>query len=302
MEQNLDYYYAFAATVKAGSITAAAAELNISQPALSQKIRQLEEGLGTRLFVRTARGVRLTREGEILSGYVARGLEQIETGEQKLRQMLQMDLGELHIGASDMTLHFYLLPWLEHFHELHPKIKMSITNAPTPETIELLEKNRIDFGVVSGPLDELLTGHQEIRAIPVRQIQDVFVAGSRYQNLRDRSLEWKDIVDLPLIVLEETTASRRFMDRFLSERGVVLHPEFELATSDMIVQFAERNLGVGCVMEDFAAEALERRKLFRLTFRDGIPARQFYVILNREELLPQAAKGLLELIGIAALV
>lgn len=298
MEQNLEYYHAFAAAAKAGSVTAAAEELHISQPALSQKIGLLEERLGVKLLARNARGVRLTREGEVLYGYVSRGLEQIALGEKRLQQLLQLDLGELHIGASDMTLHFYLLPWLERFHELYPGIKMSITNAPTPETIALLEKSSIDFGVVSGPLDALLANHAEIRAIPVREIRDIFIAGSRYAALRDRTLEWEELEGLPLIFLEETTSSRRYLDRFLAERDVVLQPEFELAMSDMIVQFAARNLGVGCVVEDFAREAIRENRVFRLRFREEVPTRSFYVIVNRNDPLPQAAKGLLALAGL----
>ena len=68
-----------------------------------------------------------------------------------LERMLNMDVGEVRIGASDMTLQFYLLPYLEQFHREYPKIKVNVTNAPTPETIKSLEEGRIDFGVVTSP-------------------------------------------------------------------------------------------------------------------------------------------------------
>lgn len=86
------------------------------------------------------------------------------------------------------------------------------------------------------------------------------------------------------------------MDELLWENQVVLHPEFELATSDMIVQFALSNLGIGCVVRDFAKEYIESGKLFELRFNKMIPKRQICVITNQKMPVGFAAKRLLELL------
>ena len=112
MTANLEYYKVFYHVAKTGSLTQAAKLLSVSQPAVSQSIKLLEEQLGTPLFTRVSRGMRLTPEGELLYAYVSKGYEQIEIGEQKLKQMRNLELGEVRIGASDMTLQFYLLPFL----------------------------------------------------------------------------------------------------------------------------------------------------------------------------------------------
>lgn len=292
MQVNLEYYRVFYYVAQTGSLSRAAEQLSVSQPAVSQSLRQLENTLGTSLFTRTSRGVKLTKEGELLFSYVRRGYENIETGEKKLRQMLNLDIGELHIGASDMTLRFYLLPYLEKFHEKHPNIKVSVTNAPTPETLGYLENETIDFGVVSGPLPEM----PQVEAIKVREIQDTFVAARRFIQYRNRTLDLHDLEKLPLISLEGKTSSRSYIDSFMAKNGVTIRPEFELATSDMIVQFALRNLGVGCVVRDFAAQFLESGQLFELRFNKYIPQRNFYVTVNRNASLPAAATGLLDMI------
>lgn len=67
-------------------------------------------------------------------------------------EMMNLEAGELRIGASDMTPQFYLLPFLQSFHEKYPKIKIQVTNAPTPETLRFLQNGKIDFGVVSSPV------------------------------------------------------------------------------------------------------------------------------------------------------
>lgn len=116
--------------------------------------------------------------------YVAKGYEQIEMGVKKVHQMQNMELGEVRIGASDMTLQFYLLPYLEKFHEQYPGIKVIVTNAPTPETLNYLREGHIDFGIVSTPFPE----RPDIQMIPVREIEDVFVAGRRFFSYKNRTL------------------------------------------------------------------------------------------------------------------
>ena len=142
---NLELYRVFYQVASAGRITDAAQKLHISQPAVSQSLKSLETQLGMTLFNRTSKGVTLTKEGEILFGYVARGYEQFMLGEAQLERMQNLEIGEVRIGASDMTLRFFLLPFLEAFHEKYPDIKVIVTNGPTPETLNSLENGKIDF-------------------------------------------------------------------------------------------------------------------------------------------------------------
>lgn len=288
MTTNLEYYKVFYHVARTGSLTQAAGSLSVSQPAVSQSLKALEAQLGTPLFTRVSKGVRLTPEGELLYSYVAKGCEQIAMGEQKLRQMLNLELGEVRIGASDMTLQFCLLPFLEQFHECYPSIKVVVTNAPTPETLANLENGQIDFGAVSTPFDSLPAAE----AVAVHPIQDTFVCGRRFISYKHRTLDLSVLGELPLICLEGDTSTRRYMDAFLEQNHASVHPEFELATSDMIVQFALRNLGVGCVVRDFALPHLQSGKLFELRFNKIIPKREICIVRNTKNPMSTAAKNL----------
>ena len=201
MNINLEYYKIFYYVARQGSVTAAAAELSVSQPAVSQAIKALEHAVGIPLFVRTGKGVRLTPAGEILYSYVQNGYETILRGEKKLREMKGLESGELRIGASDMTLRFFLLPYLQRFHEAYPKIKLTVTNGPTPETLRYMQEGRIDFGVVTSPV----TGHEEVSVFPVRPIRDTFVAGYKFWEYKNRIIPLKELADVPLICLEKNT-------------------------------------------------------------------------------------------------
>lgn len=292
MNIDLEYYRIFYYVAKAGSFTQAGEELCISQPAVSQAMKLLETSLGSKLFIRIPKGVRLTPEGQVLFQYVQRGYEYILMGEAKFQKMLDLENGEIRIGASDMTLQFFLLPYLEKFHESYPGIKVMVSNAPTPETLEYLYEGKIDFGVVSEPFE----AKSEIAITRVKEIQDIFVAGSRFEYLRNKILSYKALEELPIICLEHNTSTRRYIDDFLRINDVVLKPEFELAMSDIIVKFAVRNLGIGYIMRDFAAEALDSGQLFELKFDKELPKRHFCVITGNHNPISTAASALLRML------
>lgn len=290
MDTNLEYYRFFYYVGKYKSISLAAKELAVSQPAVSQAIRNLERELGSSLFMRTARGVRLTAEGEVLYSYVKRGYETILLGEKKFLEMQDLESGEICIGASDMTLQFYLLEHLERFHEAYPKIKVTVTNATTPETLRHLQDGRIDFGVVSTPME----AGKNLHVTPVRAIEDIFVAGKKFSYMQGGKLSYKELEKMPLMCLEGNTSTRRYVEQFLREQDVRITPEFELPTSDMLIQFAKRGLGIASVVKDFALEGIESGELFQLVFSRPIPKRQFCIVVDDRVPMTAAAKRMLD--------
>lgn len=286
---NLEYYKVFYYTAKLQSITLAAQQLYISQPAVSQAIKQLETALNCPLFFRTPKGVKLTPEGELLFSFVEQGYEKILQGEKKLEEMLNFEKGVIRIGASDMTLKFYLLPYIEKFHKDYPSIKIIVSNAPTPETIDSLSKGKIDFGIVSAPISE----SKDYKIIAVSEIIDTFVAGRRFSWLNGKTVPLEELERLPTICLEKNTSTRKYVDDFLLENNVSLMPEFELATSDLIVEFAKRDMGIGCVVKSFAEKSFEDNSLFELKLSKPLPPRKICVITGNNTPMSQAAKKLL---------
>lgn len=289
MNVNLEYYKIFYYVGKYESITQAAEALAISQPAVSQAVKNLEKNLGSALFVRTSKGVRLTVEGKLLYSYVQRGYEYILLGERKFQEMQDLTKGEIRIGASDMTLQFYLLSYLERFHEMYPGIRVTVTNAPTPETLGYLQAGKIDFGIVSTPFQ----AGKHIRVRPVKEIEDIFVAGKNFESLKGKELDYRILEELPIMCLEGNTSTRGYVEQYLKDQDVVLHPEFELATSDMLIQFAQKSLGIASVVKDFAEPKIREGTLFQLKFKEKIPKRQFCLVTDQRVPLSAAAGQML---------
>jgi len=289
MTFNLEYYKIFYYVAKLKSITLAAEELYISQPAVSQAIKHLENSIGGSLFFRNSKGVSLTPEGKVLYKYVSSGYEYIALGESKFKELFALEAGEIRIGASDMTLQFYLLDYLEEFHKLYPKVKIKVTNVPTPETLEYLRSGKIDFGVVSEPVKE----YKGLKIIPVAKIRDVFIANDQVSELKNRRIDLSELQNHPVIFIESTTSTRKYVDSFLSENGITINPEFELATSDLIVQFTKRNLGIGCVVRSFAEKLILDGELFELNLKIPIPERNICIVTQDKLPISPAGKKLL---------
>lgn len=295
MNINLESYRVFYYVAKLGSFSQAAQQLCISQPAVSQSIKQLEEQLGGVLFSRMPRGVQLTSEGAVLFSYISQGYEYFMRAEKKFREMQQLEAGEVRIGASDMTMQFYLLPHLEEFHRQYPKVRIQVSNAPTPVTLKSLHNGSIDFGIISGPVSDA----DEFRMIPVGELQDIFVAGERFSHMKEQIYTPQQLSQLPVIMLEHGTTTRRYIDRYFSDRGLTLEPELELATSDLIVKLAARGMGIGCVVEGFARRSIDSGTLFPLKLQEPIPKRQMLLAVHKKLMMSAAGTQFIRLMGIA---
>ncbi len=288
MDVNLEYYRVFYYVVKTGSFSQAAQELCISQPAVSQTIKQLESQLGGSLFLRLPRGIQLTREGEVLYSYVSQGYEYLMLAEKKVREMQNLETGEIRIGASDMTMEFYLLPHLERFHKQFPKVHIQVSNAPTPVTIQTLRSGKIDFGVISEPIE---TG-KGFKTVAVGELQDILVAGKDFfggEFIEPANISPQELIRYPIIMLEEGTSTRKYVNWYFSEQGIRLKPELELATSNLIVKLAIRGMGIGCVMKGFAEPYLRSGELKEVPLSPSIPPRKMLIAIH--EHLPLSAAG-----------
>ncbi len=281
MQDSLTLYKYFVAVAEKGSISGAARALYISQPAVSLALSKLESSLGVTLLVRGSKGITLTGEGRMLYEHLSKAFAFINAGEDKLREVAGLRGGILRIGASDMTLRYFLLDAIEAFMPSHPDVKLQITNNPTPRTIDELKKGSIDMCVVSSPIEQ----DSEFEAVAVRKIRDIFVCSPSYR--KEDTIDIDTLLSEHLIMLEGGTSSRRYVEeQLLSDRAPFFAPDIELATSELTLDFAARGLGIACVVEDFALPYLESGKLKKLELKQAIPDRDMLLLYYKN--IPQA--------------
>lgn len=292
MLTKLENYRVFCKVAQHKSFSGAAQELFLSQPAVSQSVRQLEEQLGMQLFVRSSKKVELTPQGSILYEYASSALGLLESAEQQLSGLQTLGAGQLRLGAGDITARHLLLPALERFHQLYPKVHLSIFNRTSASSLELLHAGRIDAAFVNLPIeDDRITVHWE------SPVQDIFVAGQKFAELKDKPLTARQLARLPLIMLEHKANSRVYVQRFFLRQGVELQPEIELASYELMGELARINLGVSCMVRQFCRQELQSGKLFELSLTESVPPRSIGMVSLKGVSLPPSVARFVELMN-----
>lgn len=273
MTADLDLYSIFCTVARCGSLSHAARELYVSQPAISQSMHRLEYMLGCTLFTRNSRGITLTSEGRMLYSYADKAVSLITAAEDKLNRMRTLKSGGLMIGASDTLCQYFLLPFLEEFHMAYPDVQLQVTNRTTPETVELLKVGKVDIALVNLPVDDSALSTRE-----VLKVHDVFVASERFAHFKGHPVSLNELAHEPLVLLEQASNSRKYLDDFASVCGVTLHPEIELGAHSLLVEFAKIGLGIACVTYEFAAQAINSGELFEIELTTPMPSRNIGLI------------------------
>ena len=192
----LELYRVFREVAEAGNISLAAENLYLSQSAVSQSVKQLEQQLGTRLFLRSPRGVTLTEDGRLLFEYVRSAMGLLETGEDKLQQSRTLQAGTLVIGASDTVTSQFLLPHLTPSTAAIPT-STSASSAAAAISAGLLRAGRVDIAFASAPGDA-----DDLEHIPCFETHSCFVAAPDYPCDFTRAYTTEEIAAFPLILLE----------------------------------------------------------------------------------------------------
>ncbi|MED4202727.1 LysR family transcriptional regulator [Neobacillus mesonae] len=290
MISKLDLYYVFYTVGKSKSFSKAAKELYMSQPAISQSIAQLEKELDTRLFNRISKGVTLTDEGSLLFEYVSSALQFIQAGEEKLLEFKNLIIGEFKIGVSDTISRYFLLPYLETFHNRYPNLKFKIVNGTTWEIIAALKSGEVNIAICNLPIDD-----KSLEVKPIFEIQDTFVYGEKYRKILSKPINLEELVKLPLILLDNSN-SRRYVEEFFLSKGITIQPEFELGSHELLLEFARINLGVACVTKEFSEQFLRKGLLREVTLTDPIPKRSIGICYLKNVPLNRAAERFVEII------
>lgn len=236
------------------SISEAAEKLHVSQPAISQHIKTLEKQTGFELFIRSKKGVRLTNEAQELFTYCKTIFKQVDSINQTLQDLTTLESGVLNIGASDTICKYYLIDKLKSFEQLYPKIKYRITNCTTNESLNLLKNRDVDIAFVHAPVS-----NNDFTFHDCLVLEDYFVCSYDFDSSKIKKLS--DLTKYRTLLLEESSYSRKLLDRNLAQYGVQLHPKFELASLELLIEFCKKNMGIICVSKQYINQELKNKEL-----------------------------------------
>ena len=278
----------FRAVAERLSFTRAADELFISQPAVSQAIKQLEGQLGTPLFNRTHRGMELSEQGgKQIFGIVEKALAELDLAENKLKEINSTATGTIRISASDTIFSYVLIDKIAEYHEKYPDVKLNLINCITTETIELLKNNKCDIAFVNLPIDDKDFTLTSV----VMPLHDTFVANERFKTLAEGVQPLKSMHDYPLLMLDANTVTRKAIIQFSHSIGVHLHPEIECGSLELMIQLAKNGVGIACVPKEYVRRELgEDKTLFEIKTEPQLPARSVGIAFPKGQPVSYACK------------
>lgn len=290
---NLELYRVFYTVAKCGSLTRAADELFISQPAVSQAIKQLEGQLGTSLFNRTHRGMELSEQGgKQIFDIVARALGELDEAENKLKEINSKATGTIRISASDTIFSYVVIDKIAEYHEKFPDVKINLINCITTETLDLLKNNKCDIAFLNLPVDDKdinLSG-------TIMPLHDTFVANKNYAALAEDVQPLKSMHDYPLLMLDQNTVTRKAIINFSHSIGVHLHPEVECGSLELMIQLAKNGVGIACVPKEYVRRELNDDKtLFEIRTEPALPARSIGIAFPKNQPVSYATKEFFKL-------
>jgi DNA-binding transcriptional LysR family regulator len=240
---NLNHLALFHAVAQQGSVSKGAELLHISQPAVSKQLAEFEKAIGSRLFDRGPKGVRLTEAGSLLHSYSLRLFQLEQEAERALHELRGIERGRLSLGAST-SIGAYLLPSvLAKFHRAYPGIEVSLIIGNTESVQKDLEDGRIDLGFTEG----VMHSHNLLAGI-FHEDELVIIAAPQHPLVQEtRPLTIKRVCREPFLVREPGSGTREVIEEALQSRQISLQPSMTLGNTEAIKRAVAAGIGVALV-------------------------------------------------------
>ncbi|MBQ6285483.1 MAG: LysR family transcriptional regulator [Bacilli bacterium] len=282
MNVDLELYRVFYIVAKNKHMTKASEELHISQPAISQSIKKLEDQLGGTLFLRSNKGMELTEEGKMFYEYVKGALELINNAENEFTSFKDLSKGEIKIGCSTTLTKLILINVLKSFHLDYPNININITNDLTSNLINDLKIGKLDFVI----FNESNIRETNLNLEKIKELKQGFIYNPEFYD--DNVNTFEDLNNIPLILQKEESNSRKLLDYVALQNNVKLVPKMEVVSQELITEFVNIGLGIGFSIIDLAKRNYKNIK--ELNINKKIPNINIYLATNKSVSLTFASK------------
>ena len=205
-----------------------------------------------------------------------------------LEDISSLETGTLRIGASDTICKYYLIDKLKAFEQLYPKIRYRVTNCTTTESLTLLKNNDVDIAFVHTPVT-----NQNFTFRPCLTLEDYFVCSKDFDCSQIKELS--DLTKYRTLLLEKSSHSRKSLDSNLIRYNVELRPKFELASLDLLIEFAKKNMGIICVSKQYIKKELENQELKIIPLKEKLDLRSISLAFDNNT-ISHAAKRFMEIL------
>src|SRR3954470_7261130 len=235
--QQLEY---FLATIEHGSFSAAADELHMAQPSLSEQMRRLEDELGVALFHRVGRGVTLTEAGRVFHPHAQRTLADAEAARDAVAGVRELRGGTASFGTWGTSRYYFGVDLVEAFRRRHPGVRVRLVGQNSSEVVHAVQAGRLEAGAVALPVDD--------RGLEVRPVlrDELLYMSTDAERLRGE-MTIERLAGAPLIFSDATWGAddptRRQIAELAQRAGVRVEPQIDVEDPEAAVELAWRGLG-----------------------------------------------------------
>lgn len=270
----------FAIVVQAGSFSAAAERLLMSQPAVSQHIQDLEAALGTVLFERGRRGVRLTQTGATLHEYTRAIFQLVAEAENAVVDVKKLASGQVAVTATP-GVSVYLLPdWIHAFMTAYPNLTVSVQTSITPDIVRDLLSGRMDLGFVEGELDE--ETDERLGVAPLETFDQFVVVGPRHPWWTRAAASLSELNDQPFVMRQRNSQTRIWLDGMMQEHRIRPRVAAEFDNMESIKRAVINGAGLTILPEYVVRSEVEAGRLRALHIAGSPLRRTLKLVWNRE--------------------
>jgi LysR family transcriptional regulator, cyn operon transcriptional activator len=274
------------AIVDHGSFTRAALTLNVTQPALSQQIRQLEARMGVALLDRTGRLVRATDTGALFIDRARRALAELEAGKRAVADVEDLSVGALRVGLAPSFFAYLVVPLVRHFRERHPGIQLSIIEMSQGMMEAELADDTLDLGIAfDSPRDDAIDWH------PLYRERLALIVGRQHPLWGERSVQATTLPGEQLVHLEKSFATRATINAYAQNLGIALHYAVETNSVGGIVAIVQDS-GLATILPEAVAQ--DRDALHAIELRPAAPSRSVALLSRRGAYRSAAARAFVD--------
>jgi DNA-binding transcriptional LysR family regulator len=289
---NFNQLRVFYVAAKHLNFTRAAAELCISQPAVTAQIKSFEAFCNLKFFLKRGRKLHLTNEGQVLFDYAEHIFGHEKEIENAIEEMLKLERGMLRLGTTKAYARYFMPMLLSRFHRTYPNIKINLDEGSSKDMILSLVSLKNEVAVIARAID-----HPEVAFLPLSKEEMAVIVAPDHPLAGKKEVAFNDLAREPVIMKEVGSGTRKVVDDLFATQGCEPTISMEISNTEFIKELVQRGQGISFLVKATVAAELKEGKLVQAAFK--VPTLQLDVSLAylKNLTLSPPAKALVDLLG-----
>jgi DNA-binding transcriptional LysR family regulator len=288
---NLNQLKIFYMAAKRGSLSAAAEELYITQPAVTKGIQRLQEFYEIKFVDHIGKKLVLTDAGEVLFGIAEKIFELESQAEESIRDFQQRKKGHIRILSSESFGDYYLPQIIIPFSKAHPLVRISMNILPTDLVVENIAMLNNDIGFISYPVE-----NKKLKIKEVLEDQLVIITPVNHPLTKKSQLKANDLNGQFIIMHEQDSAPRRVIEDYVRQNKISVKIPLEMSSNRAIKRAVAEGIGIALISRKVANEEIQAKRLKAIPLSDPSMNRKFFMVHHKDKYISESLQSFIDMV------